>query len=295
MLITRKILLLLTLLISLTSCETTAPENNKQSILWKIEGKDSKVSYLCGILPIINCQSYELPEKVVKAHSNSDCMVFEIDLDNTEVMKEVNSIVEVENPNECISSLISEEKLKVLKAFLKKDAGCDVKTLDKYKPFFVANWVMLTAFKDCSGEMKTMDVRKLFMKLSKESGKEIIGLETVKECASGINSVSSKECANHLVYMVEHQEETKDMILELQEAFIREDIQGFKEVAEDCCVENKHSTFIEDKIVLWKPRMQKLMNERSCMFVVGADFLSDDTGLIESLRKEGYTVTAVNN
>ena len=43
----------------------------------------------------------------------------------------------------------------------------------------------------------------------------------------------------------------------------------------------------------WIPKMDALMNSKSCFFAVGAGHLGGPNGVIELLRKKGYEITPV--
>ena len=104
-----------------------------------------------------------------------------------------------------------------------------------------------------------------------------------------------------LLCVVDNSEFTHMVMKKGASAYFSQDMAAIKEAFDEKMGNSCDSTpeednaLIYDRNVNWVASMPAIMSEKSTLFVVGAGHLPGERGVIELLRKEGYTVEAVNS
>ncbi|HBC21746.1 MAG TPA: hypothetical protein DC009_06655 [Porphyromonadaceae bacterium] len=128
-------------------------------------------------------------------------------------------------------------------------------------------------------------------------GKEIMGFETLEEQASLLyRSASIREQADALVKFLDNPDKEAYNARELNSRYMARDIEGVYALSRQ---ESDDPEFwkrlLTDRNNNWLSKMPRMMDTRSVLFVVGALHLAGNEGLIEGLRKMGYTVTSLDD
>ncbi len=268
----------------------------KNSLLWKITGKDlKKPSYLFGTIHMIDKKDFFMPEKVKTAFAASENIVFEIDLNEMQnpmvMMKMMTGMMM--NDNMTLKDLLKEEDYKKVKSKLDElpMAGMLGNMLERIKPMFLST--MITE-QGMTGEIESYELRLMEMAKAKELPVE--GLETVEYQLSMFDSISYQDQAKMLVEGLEYdQEESNRMMKEMVTMYTTEDLNGLYEMISEQSKEisNFEAMLLEGRNRNWIPVMKETMKEIPSFFAVGAGHLGGDIGVISLLRQEGYKVEAI--
>ena len=126
--------------------------------------------------------------------------------------------------------------------------------------------------------------------LAKEKGKPVDGLETVEEQIQMLTSASIASQAKALLEMIADEDSTIKQSIDLARYYRLGDIVTLQKMFEE---DNSYN--LENILYRRNRNWVKIMKEQlpkcSNMYVVGAGHLPGDKGVINLLRKEGYTVT----
>ncbi|OLE97059.1 MAG: hypothetical protein AUG75_12750, partial [Cyanobacteria bacterium 13_1_20CM_4_61_6] len=161
-----------------TSKSAPPPKPSTKHSLWKVEGQKVPV-YLLGSVHLLKSDDYPLAEPIEKAFTNSDVVAFETD------------IAELENPAMALNlfgkmRLPAGETLEtqlapdVYQMFMKhiKEAGMPEMFFEQMKPAMAAMMVEVMELTKMGLEPEK-GVDKHFFGLARQSGKQIVPLETV--------------------------------------------------------------------------------------------------------------------
>ena len=128
----------------------------------------------------------------------------------------------------------------------------------------------------------------------KKKKKKIIGIETVDEQLSALNSLSYQEQADLLVKEIHSFEENKNEGTDLVRFYMEQNLDSLASNDADAQMPEKfYKALVIDRNVRMADRIAYFIKEQSTFIAVGALHLPKQEGVIELLRKKGFTVIAV--
>jgi uncharacterized protein YbaP (TraB family) len=165
--------------------------------------------------------------------------------------------------------------------------------LNTIKPFMVSA-MLYPKMLEC--EMQSVESE--LMKIAKEEKEEVIGLEEVSEQLAVFDAIPYQEQMNELIKTAKN--DLKKDIQEINEMlalYKTEDIEAMIEFTRKS--ENAMTSKFEDELLTkrnknWITRIEKIALEKPTFFGVGAAHLGGENGVIQLLRKYGFTVEPVN-
>ncbi|MDX8432531.1 MULTISPECIES: TraB/GumN family protein [Mesorhizobium] len=285
--------------------EAAATPNGK-GLLWKLEKPGEKPSFLFGTMHMTDPRVTTLPPAAQKAFDAADTVVIETTevLDQQKMMaallKEPDLMMFTDSTT--LSSLLSPDDAAAMNKAL--DArGIPPATVAKMKPWLLSAMVALPA---CELARKAGGAPVLDVKLAedaKASGKSVEGLETV---ADQLHAMASLPLAFHMKGLVDTLK-LGDKVNDVNETMIvlyqsgetgmfwplfrvvlpgdEDDPAGYAAFEE---------TMITSRNKVMADHAGPLLARGNAFMAVGAMHLPGPQGLVEDLRKAGYTVTAVD-
>jgi uncharacterized protein YbaP (TraB family) len=140
------------------------------------------------------------------------------------------------------------------------------------------------------GKQKSFEME--FDKLAKKYKKPLIGLETVMYQMETIDRISIKD---QVQFMDDFSNMSEfDVLFKLYE---KEDINGLYNLiaAETDMLPEFNHWFLDVRNANWIPVIEKQINKEASFIAVGAGHLGGTNGVLELLKKQGYTITGINN
>ena len=266
-----------------TEAQTKAPKL-ENSLLWEVSGNGlAKPSYLYGTIHMICGGDYFLSEKTKKAFEAASKLVLEINFADANEMTEVQKLAMGKEP---LSKKLNPEQLAKLDEILKKTTGMSVQQVDAFSLITVMSLVSMKSF-GCS-DLKFYEME--FIEQAKKRNMEISGLETVKSQFSILeNAYSNDEMINLL------NESTPEETSELVKMYKTENLDGAYALATDLkfTSERTKDEVLDKRNNNWVLNMPELMKKESVFFAVGAAHLGGEEGVINLLRKAGFSVTPI--
>ena len=268
-----------------TQAQTKSPKL-ENSLLWEVSGNGlSKPSYLYGTIHMICGGDYFLSEKTKKAFESSNKLVLEINFADPNEMTEVQKLAMGKEP---LSKKLNPEQLSKLDEILKKTTGMTVQQVDSFSLMTVMSLISMKSF-GCT-DLKFYEME--FIGQAKKRNIEIGGLETVKsQFAILENAYSNDEMINLL------NESTPEETAELVAMYKAENVDGAFALATDLkfTSEKTKKSILDSRNTNWVKNMPELMKKESVFFAVGAAHLGGEEGVINLLRKSGYSVKPILN
>lgn len=271
-----------------SSFGTLAQEAN--SLLWKVTGKDiTKPSYLFGTIHLLPEDDYFFNEKMQSALSEAEVLALEVDM-NVSMSDQMKMAGEMIMPDgKSWADYMTEEEYAAVKSAFVDSLGIKEKKVDKYskiRPIYVSG-IILT---ELLGKVKMYE--KELTSLAKKEKKTIIGLETLAEQMEIVSSIPVED-------QVEDMKTTTASMLreynKMLKAYTSQNLEELGKVA----TETEGFDKMEGKLLVernqrWIQEMESLLAKQSTFYAVGAMHLIGKDGLIQKLKRAGYTVEAVN-
>ena len=289
------VLSVLTLFISCNSnkstAKSTAAPKLEKSLLWKISGNGiEKPSYLYGTIHL-TCD-YNYTDKLKKAFDETDRLVLEIDMSDPKLQTNMMKLIFMED-SKTIQGLMNDEDYKKLSGFFKEQVGMDLKMFNTMKPFAItATLTSKMAICDNGTAYETE-----FMKIAKEQKEDVIGLETIEDQMNVFDQIPYEEQLKSLVEMADKgMDESKKSFDEMTKYYNAEDLEGLLSVMSEQGMEaDFQESLVDQRNRNWIPLIEKITKEAPAFIGVGALHLPGEQGVINLLRKQGYTVEPVFN
>ncbi|MBL0736415.1 TraB/GumN family protein [Flavobacterium sp. GN10] len=258
----------------------------ENSLLWEISGKElKKPSYLYGTIHMICSKDYFLSEKAKNAFEKSDKLLLEINFTDPNEMSQMQQLAMGKEP---LSKKLTSEQLAKLDSILKKSTGMSVQQVDSFSLLTVLSLISIKSF-GC------LDLKFYEMELSDAAQKRnisIAGLESVKTQFEILENAYSNDEKLTLL-----EESTPEETVELVDAYKSENIEAMYAFSTDkrFTSEKTKKQILDDRNLNWVEQMPELIKQNSIFFAVGAAHLGGEYGVINLLRKGGYTVKPIMN
>ncbi|MES2812177.1 MAG: TraB/GumN family protein [Bacteroidota bacterium] len=277
-------ILVITFGFGLTTNAQTKPI--EKSLLWEVSGKRlTKPSYLFGTVHMICEKDYILRPKVTEALAKTTKLALEVNLADP---NEIAYMQKASIGAELLSKRLTPTQLTNLENILQKQAGISVKQIDNFTMMTVMSLLSMKSFGCQNLKLYEMEL----ITKAKENKKDIIGLETIKDQMDFLDkSYSDEKMLDYFKYI--NEAETQKLV----QNYVDENLMGiYQDVTNPNTMDaNGKKWMLDVRNTNWVKQMPELMQKESVFFAVGSGHLAGDTGLINLLRKEGYTVKPVMN
>lgn len=281
--------------------EAIAPEalvaDIENSLLWEISGQDlENSSYLYGTIHMIAAKDFFLTEPTQIAFDQSERVAFEINMEDMSNMTMIFSMLGqvMMNGGVTLKKLLSEEDYALVDAHF-QEIGMPLMLLERVKPMFLS---ALAAGDMSGGGIQNGDVKSYemeFMEMAKAKELEMAGLETMAYQMSIFDSIPYPVQAEMLVDAIKGGDTEDDQFAAMVKLYKDQDLAGMQMMfkAEEGGLGDYEDVMLNNRNRNWIPVMEKMMREKKTFFAVGAGHLGGTAGVINLLRKAGYTVDAV--
>jgi uncharacterized protein YbaP (TraB family) len=259
-------------------------------LLYRISGNGlTQDSYVFGTIHTMPKEDFEMPKKVMDALKSCETIALEIDM-NMSISEQIELAKMTLLPNgETLKDYMSDSAYIKLKSYCMDSLSWKESKFDQYahmKPFFFSSVVL----QEKIGKQKSFEME--FDKLAKKYKKPLIGLETVMYQMETIDRISVKD---QLQFMDDFSNMSEfDVLFKLYE---QEDIQGLYKMisSETDMLPEFNQWFLDVRNANWIPVIEKQISKEATFIAVGAGHLGGTNGVLELLKKQGYTVTGINN
>lgn len=261
----------------------------ESSLLWKIEGNDIKTSYLFGTFHLIPQEDFVFKDKVEKAIKDTEITVLEIDMDDPKMMGGMQRLMQLDGDKK-LSSYMDEKEYEIVDAYLKEHMGVGMTAFNTFKPFAVSSMISIAMM----GE-QTISYETEIIKRTKEGGKEVIGLETPEFQIGVFDAQPYDEQMDQVIEYVSDEKKVKGMFDDMIAKYKEEDIQGlYNSMGETFDMDPAlQKALLDDRNRDWIGKIGKISKDQRAFYGVGAGHLAGDQGVLNLLRKAGYTVTPI--
>ena len=270
------------------------PQN---ALLWEITGKGlTKPSYIYGTIHLIPKSDFFLTEATKKALNESQKVMFEINMKDMQNPMLIFSIMSkaMMPRGQKLRDLISKEDYDLVKARF-EEIGLPLPMLESIKPMFLSAMVEGGGGNpmDTSGKGATTAYEMEIMKIADKDKKEMGGLETMEFQMGIFDSIPLKTQADMLVKSIKSVNNGDSEFKAMVELYKSQDIEamaGTMKGGEDNDLSKYESVLLTSRNKNWIPLIVKNSEGKSIFYAVGAGHLGGEMGVVNLLRKEGFTL-----
>ena len=278
---------------------------NGKGLLWKVEKDGGEPSYLFGTMHMTDPRVTGLTPSAQEAFSGADTVVIETTdvLDQSKMMAAMAAEPELMmfTDGTTLASLLSPEDEAAVSEAL-DERGIPAASVARMKPWMLSAMVALPA---CELARKAGGAPVLDVKLAEEAkaaGKRLAGLETV---ADQLRAMASLPMDFHIKGLVETLKlgDRMDDVVETMIVLYESEETGmfwplFHAVLPDSGEDEESYAAFEEAMITSRNRTMTanaapFLDEGNAFIAVGALHLPGPDGVIELLRQDGYTVSAV--
>lgn len=262
------------------------------SLSWKITGKKCKSpSYLYGTMHVQDERVFQFKASVQEAFDNADILALELNMDSVNplmLMKEL-----IMDSNKVLKDFYTSEQYDSITTFFKDSLGLNVELFEHLSPFFLEQMI---SSKDLQ-ENKEDALDMYFFKTAKKNGKKIVGLETMEEQINTLKSIPLDTQAKSLLNTVRNQGTEDNFDMEkLMKWYTEGNLDSLATITDIYFAEDKkeqkefNDNFLDTRNKTMVKRMIQYLKNGNAFIAVGAAHLPGENGIIELLRRKGYTV-----
>ena len=264
--------------------------DTENSLLWKITGNGvEKPSYLFGTIHLICEKSFAFKPKIKQALSEVEQLYLEIDMQDEAQMRKLQGSFLLKD--ETLYDLIDDDKEAEIDRLMKAEIGMGLDAFKQTRPFAIYS---LLAYKATGCALPVTYENELIEEVA-VNDLPVHGLETVEEQLAMIEKAGMDD-ANSLLQQLKVQKENVKIFAELVAFYRSEDLAGLEKLMLEQAEEMGFSTeyLLDERNRNWVAAMPGIFKQKATFFGVGAGHLVGENGVVNLLRKAGYTVEAVH-
>ncbi len=269
----------------------TSTDDN--TLLWEISGKElSRPSYLFGSFHLLCKDDINFSTALKKAVSGSDQVYLELDMDDMSTLLGAFTLMNMKGDKK-LTDLYSPENYKRVVDFFKDSLKMSIAMFQRMKPGLLAA-LLYPKFLGCKN---TSSIEDGVMQLAKKSKKEIKGLETMAMQAAVFDSIPYEKQAAELLNAIDSLETAKAEFAVMLNAYKDQRLDEIEKMMTDpkFGIEGDQDILLDDRNKNWVIQLKEILKTNAIFIAVGAGHLVGKNGLISLLRKEGYTLRALEN
>lgn len=269
-----------------TSKAQTATE---ETTLWEISGKDlSEPSYLFGTFHLLCPEDLVLTANVKEKFEASKQLYLEIDFSDPNIGAKMMQHMQMRDTT--FQDLYDSVTYRQLSDSLEKNAHLRLEMLNKTKPFALYSLVMIGTL-DCQPASWELQL----VEMAKTSGIPIGGLETLAEQAAIFDTIPYKTQAEQLKGMILNPDSTRREIKDIIDLYKRQQLTAMNErITSDPFMEAYLDLMLYNRNANWIAVIEEQAKLKPTFFAFGAGHLAGKKGVINLLRRQGYTVKPIH-
>lgn len=260
-----------------------------RTLLWQVTRPGmADTTHLFGTMHTRDARAFQFGPEVAQAFIASEVVAGELDMEGTKKLDAAVMDAMFLPKGMTLDRLYRKREYKEVIGVLKERLGPVAPLCVRIRPFYTV--AMLSEAELGSDSAVVLDA--WFQAKAQEAGKQVVGLETVTEQIEAVESIPLKEQAGMLLEAV--REDDRNGMNQALEAYLARDLDALMvEVRSSGMPEVADRVLLQDRNLRMTERLEKLMRGHAVFVAVGAAHLPGEYGLIERLRRLGYTVLPV--
>lgn len=265
-------------------------EPPKNSLLWMISGKDlSRPSYVFGTFHMMCKSDFAITDPLKEKLNATEQFYGELDMDDPGL--QISMMNKMRLKDKTLKDLMSEADYTTLSENFQRVTGMQLQLFNQFMPFMSLSLLTLNSI-ECSDKIQPEGE---FVKLAQQQKLPILGLETIDDQIEAINSQPLDSQLHSLKKMVLAYDSVKQSMNKMIAVYKENNVDKLYDfISANSNGDDRFETeMLAKRNKRWIPIIEKAMHEKPSFFAVGAGHLGGNEGVLELLRKQGYTLTPV--
>jgi len=278
------------LVATLASFNANTQVPTEKALLWKISGNGlSAPSYLYGTFHLLCESDLQFSDSLKKTVASCKSIYLELDMDDPALAGQMASGIAMKDGH-TMQEYLSDSIYKATSKALEAIVGIPLDEVSNYKPMLLLSMIYPAAL-ECQPGSPELE----FVKLAQANKVSLNGLESIQDQLDVFDKMpyqmQATELSKYILDMNLMKSETNEML----EIYRKKDIVALG----DFIKKSEYMTGELEDIMLgnrnknWIPKIIEASKKESTFYAVGAGHLTGENGVINLLRKAGYTVTPV--
>lgn len=268
------------------------------SLLWKITGKKIKQpSYLFGTMHSSDERVLKLAEFTKPYFQKTDAYAMELDPGEALNMNLLTKLMMGKNYS--LKNMIPDKEYRFLDSIIRVEVEFSLMLLDNVAPVFTMTILEASAMglKDSAVTGNNTEVLDLyFYKNAQQQNKKIVGIETVDEQLSALNTLSFQQQADLLVKEINSLQQNTNHGTALLNHYLNQNLDSL--VAGDINTQMPevfYQALVTDRNKRMATRIAAIIQKQISFIAVGALHLPGVDGIINLLRQQGFILEPIKN
>ena len=269
-------------------------QSKYNSLCWKIYDNGlTDTSYLYGTMHVQDSRVFQFKNGIQEAFNRCEIFALELNMDSVNTFQLMDELI-MEPPNR-LDSLLTNKEYEMVSQYFKDTLGIGLMIFNKMQPIYTSQLISFEKLK--KDQDVALDI--YFFNEAKKQNKTTVGLEFMEEQLNAFKSIPYDVQAKELFKAVENAYKGEGQeIDELIEYYLNEDLDKLLELTLNSQFMDEEINIIFKQVFLidrnhkMAERSIKYMKSGPTFIAVGAAHLPGKEGVIENLRKKGYTVEA---
>ena len=269
-------------MLAVASCVSARAEDN--SLLWQVTTPDGKVNHVFGTIHLQDSTVFNQRQLVLDRLQASRLFLAELDMDSLIYMASPQLMMLPDGKT--LEDLYTETEYKEIRDSLESKLGPLAMSALRMKPAVVAGLFML----DDMEATASTTIDQFLWDMAGNYRVDRSGVEFLEEQIEVLDSLPP----SILLEVIREQEDTGDGLLDLRDAYAREDLQSITSLVDSLStVETFMQRLNDDRNTTMVSRLKEPFAEGGVFLAVGAAHLGGNQGLLQLLRNEGHVVEPV--
>jgi uncharacterized protein YbaP (TraB family) len=265
-------------------------ESLGKGLLWEISGNGlKKKSYILGTIHIIPAKDYYFPKHYTKALKSTEKLVMEIDMMDLVGQMQVFTMSKMKNHQ--LKDFYDKETYEEITRVMRDSFNLDIEDFKDMKPIFVQQQLATSEYLGGDTKSYELELTKMGLNMDKTFG----GLETAKEQMLILDSIPLQEQADMLLESIRNISKENKELQTLVRFYKEQNLDSLNALfeKEDHQLNDHENSLLGNRNRKWIPKIEEFLRSGPTFFAVGAGHLGGEQGVINLLRKKGYTLKAV--
>ncbi len=271
-----------------TSALSIAPDEN--SLLWKISGNGlTQPSYLFGTIHMIGSEDYIFPASWDRALDETKQLYLELDMDDPGMMMKMMT-GSMMTGGKSLKDFTTAEEYAAIETFFRDSLNQQLAIFSKMKPMLIASIIYPSMVR---GEVKSYEMT--LVEKAKERNFEVHGIESVEDQLTMMDQIPMDSQVEMLLAYVDDFPGERERFQGLLELYVSQNVNQLYEFMTDSpeMDEETRAIMLDARNQKWISQIEAQAKLMPTFFAFGAGHLAGDQGVIELLKKQGYTLEPV--
>lgn len=266
-----------------------AQDRSDYALLWEIQHKnDTKKSYLFGTMHLKDKRVFDFSDALLPAIKGSEVFALELNPETLEI--DLGKVDLFKNFTSKYKEILDSDDYETLRQKVKDKTGDELEELSANDPDYLESVFRPDLDKE---DDKDIFLDLYLYQIAASLEKEIDGLEELKDQMIDYSTLSNEEVKNTVLDLINYSDE--EYVLQIEkmiEVYVSGDldrIDAFIKLYSD------YDAILEKRNRVMVASIKSITEDKSLFAAIGAAHLPGETGVINLLRKEGYTVKKVES